>query len=68
MRCLNRVVERDYPAMIAQACHRHAARAASLAVVLYDVTSLHFVERHGNYLADGATIGTTRRMGTGKNA
>lgn len=28
--------------MIAQACHRHATRAVSLAVVLYDVTSLHF--------------------------
>ena len=175
MRCLKRVVERDYRAVIAQACHRHATRAASLAVVLYDVTSLHFeveredklrkvgmskehrvdpqvtvgllttatgfplevdlfegnkaetktlipvltrfrdrhqahdivvvadagmlsaanllaledngfqfivgsrtgkipyeleahVERHGNYLADGATIETTRRMGTGKNA
>jgi ATPase subunit of ABC transporter with duplicated ATPase domains len=26
------------------------------------------VERHGNYLANGATIETTRRMGTGKNA
>ena len=26
------------------------------------------VERHGNYLADGATIETTRRMGTGKKA
>lgn len=38
MRCLERVVERDYRAVIAQACHR----AASLAVVLYDVTSLHF--------------------------
>lgn len=24
------------------------------------------VERHGNYLADGATIETTRRMGTGR--
>ena len=42
MRCLKRVVERDYRAVIAQACHRHATRAASLAVVLYDVTSLHF--------------------------
>jgi hypothetical protein len=169
------VVERDYRAVIAQACHRHATGAGSLAVVLYDVTSLHFeveredklrkvgmskehrvdpqvtvgllttatgfplevdlfegnkaetktlipvltrfrdrhqahdivvvadagmlsaanllaleesgfrfivgsragkipyeleahVERHGNYLADGATIETTRRMGTGKNA
>ncbi len=46
MRCLKREVERDYRAVIAQACHRHATRAASLAVVLYDVTSLHFeVER-----------------------
>jgi transposase len=26
------------------------------------------VEQHGNYLADGATIETTRRMGTGKKA
>jgi hypothetical protein len=42
MHCLKRVVERDYRAVIAQACHRHAARAASLVVVLYDVTSLHF--------------------------
>lgn len=175
MRCLKRVVERDYRAVVAQACHRHATRATSLAVVLYDVTTLHFeveredklrkvgmskerrvdpqvtvgllttadgfplevdlfegnkaetktlipvltrfrdryraddvvvvadagmlsaanlqvledngfrfivgsrtgkipyeleahVERHGNYLADGATIETTRRMGTGKKA
>ena len=42
MRCLKRVVERDYRAVIAQACHRHATGAGSLAVVLYDVTSLHF--------------------------
>jgi hypothetical protein len=164
MRCLKRVAGRDYRAVIAQACHRHATRAGSLAVVLYDVTSLHFeagredklrkvgmskehradpqvtvgllttatgfpleaglfegnkaetrilipvltrfvadagmlsaanrlaleesgfrftvgsrtgkipceleahIERHGNYLANGATIETTRRMGTGKNA
>ncbi len=46
MRCLKRVVERDCRAVIARACHRYATRAASLAVVLYDVTSLHFeVER-----------------------
>ena len=46
MRCLKRVVERDYRAVIAQACSPHATRAVSLAVVLYDVTSLHFeVER-----------------------
>jgi DDE family transposase len=42
MRCLKRVVERDYRAVIAQACHRHATRGGSLAVVLYDVTTLHF--------------------------
>ena len=41
MRCLKRVVERDYRAVIAQACHRHATRGG-LAVVLYDVTTLHF--------------------------
>jgi hypothetical protein len=46
MRCLKRVVERDYRAVIAQACHRHATRGGGLAVVLYDVTTLHFeVER-----------------------
>src|SRR5436309_1503017 len=46
MRCLKRVVERDYRAVIAQACQRHATRGGSLAVVLYDVTTLHFeVER-----------------------
>lgn len=46
MRCLKRVVERDYRAVIAQACHRHAIRGGSLAIVLYDVTTLHFeVER-----------------------
>jgi hypothetical protein len=46
MRCLKRVIERDYRAAIAQVCHRHATRGGSLAVVLYDVTTLHFeVER-----------------------
>jgi hypothetical protein len=49
MRCLNRVAERDYRGVIAQACHRHATRAASLAVVLYDVTSLHFERREGEH-------------------
>jgi Transposase DDE domain len=49
MRCLKRVAERDYRAVIAQACHQHATRAVSLAIVLYDVTSLHFeVEREDN--------------------
>lgn len=49
MRCLKRVAGRDYRGVIAQACHGHATRAASLAVVLYDVTTLHFeVEREDN--------------------
>jgi hypothetical protein len=29
MRCLKRVVERDYRAVIAQACHQHATRVAA---------------------------------------
>jgi hypothetical protein len=46
MRCLKRVVDRDYRGLIAQACYARAIRAATLAVVLYDVTTLHFeVER-----------------------
>jgi len=36
--CLKRPVERDYRAVIAEACHRHATLAASLAVMLYGVT------------------------------
>lgn len=42
MRCLKRVVERDYRTVIAQACHQHATKGGSLAMVLYDVTTLHF--------------------------
>jgi hypothetical protein len=42
MRCLKRVVERDYRAVVADACHGHATRADALAVVLYDLTTLHF--------------------------
>jgi hypothetical protein len=42
MRCLKRVVERDYRAVVADACHAHATRAGALVVVLYDVTTLHF--------------------------
>jgi hypothetical protein len=46
MRCLKRMIERDYRAVVAQACHRHATQDGGLAVVLYDVTTLHFeVER-----------------------
>ncbi len=42
MRCLKRVIERDYRAVVAQACHRHGTRGGPLAVVLCDVTTLHF--------------------------
>lgn len=57
MRCLQRVVQRDYRSVVAQACHRHATRSGSLAVVLYDVSTLHFeVERED----------TLRRVGLSK--
>jgi transposase len=42
MRCLKRVVERDYRGVIAAACYAHAARGGGLALVLYDLTTLHF--------------------------
>jgi hypothetical protein len=46
MRCLKRVAERDYRAVISRACYARATRTGTLAVVLYDVTTLHFeVER-----------------------
>jgi Transposase DDE domain len=42
MRCLKRVIERDYRGAIATACYAHAARDGGLALVLYDLTTLHF--------------------------
>jgi hypothetical protein len=42
MRCLKRVVAKDYRAVIAEACYRRATRAGGLALVLYDVTTLYF--------------------------
>jgi hypothetical protein len=42
MRCLKRVIERDYRTMIATACYGHATRNGGLALVLYDLTTLHF--------------------------
>ena len=42
MRCLKRVVERDYRGVIATACYTHASRGGGLALVLYDLTTLHF--------------------------
>jgi hypothetical protein len=42
MRCLKRVIERDYRTMIAQACYAHVTRQGGLALVLYDLTTLHF--------------------------
>jgi len=42
MRCLKRVIARDYRTVIATACYAHAARGGGLALVLYDLTTLHF--------------------------
>ena len=42
MRCLKRVIERDYRTMIAQACFAHVTQQGGLALVLYDLTTLHF--------------------------
>jgi hypothetical protein len=39
MRCLKRVIERDYRTMIAKACYARAVRDGGLALVLYDLTT-----------------------------
>jgi hypothetical protein len=39
MRCVKRVVAKDYRSVIAAACYRHATRGGGLALVLYDVTT-----------------------------
>lgn len=41
-RCLQRTIERDYRSVIAHACYAHATRTGALALVLYDLTTLHF--------------------------
>ncbi|MGO0578264.1 IS1634 family transposase, partial [Ornithinimicrobium panacihumi] len=42
MRCLSRVVERNYRDQLGAACYAHAAPTGRLAAVLYDLTTLHF--------------------------
>jgi hypothetical protein len=42
MRCLKRVIARDYRSVISTACYAHATRHHGLALVLYDLTTLHF--------------------------
>ena len=42
MRCLKRVIERDYRTVIATACYTRTVRDSGLALVLYDLTTLHF--------------------------
>ena len=42
MRCLKRVIDRDYRTVIASACYTRAIRDGGLALVLYDLTTLHF--------------------------
>jgi hypothetical protein len=41
-RVLGRCVARDYRGRLASACLRHATRSGPLALVLYDVSTLHF--------------------------
>ncbi|MFL1375863.1 MULTISPECIES: IS1634 family transposase [unclassified Nocardiopsis] len=41
-RCLKRAVERDYRTAIAHACYQHLTASGPVAMVLYDVTTLHF--------------------------
>jgi hypothetical protein len=42
MRCLKRAIQRDYRTVIATACYARAVRHEGLALVLYDLTTLHF--------------------------
>jgi hypothetical protein len=74
MRCFKRVVGRDYRAGMLSAANLLALEEGGFRFIAgsragkipYELEA--HVERHGNYLAGGATIETTRRMGTGKNA
>ncbi|WP_282006861.1 IS1634 family transposase [Propioniciclava sinopodophylli] len=40
--CLARCLERDYRSQIATACWAHASRSGPVALVMYDLTTLHF--------------------------
>jgi hypothetical protein len=40
--CLRRCVQRDYRAQVATACWGHATTTGPVAVVMYDLTTLHF--------------------------
>ena len=40
--CLRRCVQRDYRAQVATACWAHATTAGPVALVMYDLTTLHF--------------------------
>jgi len=42
MRCLKRTVARDYRTTVATACYARAVSDGGLALVLYDLTTLHF--------------------------
>jgi hypothetical protein len=50
MRCLKRVVERDYRQVVSDACFAYATRDGALALVLYDVTTLYFEAEHEDAL------------------
>ena len=46
-RSLDRCVARDYRDQVSRACVAHAARGGPVAMVLYDVTTLHLPGREG---------------------
>lgn len=47
---LRRCIAKDYRATLATACRRHSARSGAAALVLYDVTTLHFEAEHEDAL------------------
>lgn len=64
-RCLQRTIERDYRSVIAHACYAHATRTGALALVLYDLTTLHFETDKEDTLAQGRDEQGTPRRSSG---
>jgi len=61
MRCLKRVISRDYRSVIAQACYRRATRDGGLALVLYDHSTLYFETPRGDGLRK---VGLSKERGS----
>jgi hypothetical protein len=49
-RCIKRVTQRDYRAVLSDACFAHVTSSGTLALVLYDVTTLYFEVEHEDSL------------------